>query len=198
MHRFRCSGHTLTELLVVLAILGATCLVMLPMTVSMAERTAIRSATARIRGLLVTTREEAIALQAHRGLRFMADGAGWQYAIYQDGDADGVRTADIASGVDTLVDGPWTIVSPRALATLMIPPGGLPHPDSGDVMPEGSRPVRFGNSSLCVFSSDGSSTPGTIYIAARSGNAAAVRCAGDGGRIRILHRTAGADDWIEE
>ena len=111
---------------------------------------------------------------------------GWNYAIYADGDNDGVLNEDIAKGIDKLEQGPEPLVSPRALATIGIPPRGLPDPDGGPRIGPEASPVQFNRSMLCSFASDGSGTPGSIYLRTVAGDAAVVRCSGAGGRISVL------------
>lgn len=189
-------GYTLVEIAVTAGALGLIACVTLPAMSSMLWRATMRGAMTRVHALMVMTQEDAIATQRNRAIKFIrtADGA-WSYAIYIDGDGDGVLNADIASGVDPLVDGPEVIADPRAMATIGIPPGGLPDPDGGPRLLPETAPVQFNRSTLCSFSPDGSGTPGSVYLSTLGGDAAVVRCSGEGGRISDLVLAAGGRKW---
>ena len=189
-------GYTLAEIVVTLGTLGIIACITLSATSSMLWRSTMRGAVVRVHSLLVMTQEDAVALQRNRAIKFLrgADG-GWSYAVYIDGDGDGVLNADIASGVDPLVEGPDVIVAPRAMATIGIPPQGLPDPDGGARLRPETAPVQFNRSTLCSFSADGSGTPGSIYLRTVGGDAAVVRCSGEGGRISVLLLDRGGRKW---
>lgn len=180
-------GYTLIDMLVTTALIGLLTSVSLVSLTDILWRSALRGAVVRIRGILSETKEDAVALRRGRAIKFLraADG-GWSYAVYTDGDGDGVLNEDIRKGVDPLVQGPDVLVPPRALATIGIPSSGVPDPDGGPrIRPEAS-PVQFNQSALCSFSADGSGTPGSIYLRTVAGDAAVVRCSGEEGQIRSL------------
>jgi prepilin-type N-terminal cleavage/methylation domain-containing protein len=180
-------GYTLIEMLVTVAVIGLFTTISLASLTNILWRAALRGAAVRIVGLMAMTREDAVALRRARAIKFLRErDGGWSYAIYADGDDDGVLNEDIAKGIDKLVQGPDQIVSPRALATIGIPPRGLPDPDGGARISPDASPVQFNRSMLCSFSADGSGTPGSIYLRTVAGDAAVVRCSGDGGRVSIL------------
>jgi prepilin-type N-terminal cleavage/methylation domain-containing protein len=188
-------GQSLAELLCVVAILGILAAFALPAWSRALERALLCDATARIEELLAVTREEAIALDHQRGVKFRRSGDRWTFAVYDDGDGDGIRNDDIDSGVDPLVHGPEPLLfCPSAIAA-GIPPGGLPDPDGGTRLTESNAPVQFNNSTICSFSRDGSATPGTVYLHARGGDAACIRSSGEGGALRVFFCRHGAASW---
>jgi prepilin-type N-terminal cleavage/methylation domain-containing protein len=180
-------GYTLVEMLVTVTIIGLFTTISLASLVDILWRSALRGAAIRICGLMANAQEDAVAMRRGRALKFLrgADGS-WSYAVYDDGDSDGVLNEDIATGIDVLVHGPEIIVSPQALATIGIPPTGLPDPDGGARLRPDASPVQFNRSMLCSFSADGASTPGSIYLRTASGDAAVIRCSGSGGRVSVL------------
>ena len=106
------------------------------------------------------------------------------YAVYLDGNRNGVRSADISDGVDP------EIHKEERLSDLF--PGvdfgavpGLPSVEPGSP-PPGDDPVRFGSTSMAVFSALGTSTPGSLYIRGRRDAQYAVRLFGQTGKIRVL------------
>jgi hypothetical protein len=110
------------------------------------------------------------------------DGSVW-YAVYQDGDGDGVRSADIDSGQDRLVSGPFLLTAGAPGVSVGINPGipALP-PEHGLLSGD---PVRFGSSDILSFSPIGTATPGTFYLAGDAAQAA-VRVTGGSARVRLM------------
>jgi prepilin-type N-terminal cleavage/methylation domain-containing protein len=180
-------GYTLVEMLVTVAIVGLFTTISLASLSNILWRAALRGAVVRICGLMAMTQEDAMAMRRGRAIKFLreADG-GWSYAVFTDGDDDGVRNDDIDRGVDVLVQGPDVLVSPRAMATIGIPARGVPDPDGGRRIGPDASPVQFNRSLLCSFAADGSGTPGSIYLRTVAGDAAVVRCSGEGGRVSVL------------
>jgi prepilin-type N-terminal cleavage/methylation domain-containing protein len=110
------------------------------------------------------------------------DGSVW-YAVYQDGDEDGVRSADILSGRDRLLSGPFPLSGGAPGVRVGINRGipALP-PERGELSGD---PVRFGSSDILSFSPFGTATPGTFYLAGDAGQAA-VRVTGGSARVRLM------------
>jgi prepilin-type N-terminal cleavage/methylation domain-containing protein len=180
-------GYTLIEMIVTVAIIGLFTTISLSSLCNILWRATLRGAVVRIVGIMAMTREDAVAMKRSRAVKFLrhADG-GWSYAIYEDGDNDGVLNEDISKGIDRLQQGPDLLVAPRAMATIGIPTGGLPDPDGGRRITPDASPVQFNRSLLCSFAADGSGTPGSIYLRTVAGDAAVVRCSGAGGRVSVL------------
>jgi len=189
-------GYSTMELAVSLAIFGIVAGIAVPAIVSLTQRAALRVGIARVYDLLRLTKEQAVSLAANRGIKFFRDEDGsWSYAVYDDGDGDGVLNADIESGVDPLVDGPEVLLPATGAATIGIPPDGVPDPDGGRRILPVAAPIQFNRSTICSFAMDGSSTPGSIYLRTVSGDAAVIRASGDGGRLTILLLAKGSSRW---
>jgi prepilin-type N-terminal cleavage/methylation domain-containing protein len=126
----------------------------------------------------------AVRSGAYTGIRFERhdDGTVW-YAVYQDGDGDGVRSADISSGRDRLVSGPFPLSGGAPGVSVAINPG-VPAPPPEHGLLEGD-PVRFGSSDILSFSPVGTATPGTFYLAGDASQAA-VRVTGGSARVRLM------------
>jgi prepilin-type N-terminal cleavage/methylation domain-containing protein len=105
------------------------------------------------------------------------------YAVYADGNDNGVRSADILAGDDTLVSGPFPLSGGAPGVRVAINPGipALP-PERGLLSGD---PVRFGVSDILSFSPLGTATPGTFYLAGDAGQAA-VRVTGGSARVRLM------------
>jgi len=126
----------------------------------------------------------AVRSSSYTAIRFERrdDDTVW-YAVYEDGDEDGVRSADIDSGRDRLVSGPFPLSGGAPGVRVGINPGipALP-PERGELSGD---PVRFGSSDILSFSPMGTATPGTFYLAGDAGQAA-VRVTGGSARVRLM------------
>jgi type II secretory pathway pseudopilin PulG len=126
----------------------------------------------------------AVSSSRYTAIRFERrdDGSIW-YAVYRDGNDDGVRSADILSGDDTLVSGPFPLSGGAPGVRVGINPGIPALPPDGGLL--SGDPVRFGVSDLLSFSPLGTATPGTFYLAGDAGQAA-VRVTGGSARVRLM------------
>jgi hypothetical protein len=153
----------------------------------------------RLRGaaFYLSSRVAQLRMQAvHRGtnvaLRF-SDVDPYAFQAFTDGDGDGVRSADIASGRDPAID--------RAEAIRDHFPGivfgfvpGCPLSD-GSAVPLGADPVRIGSSRLLAFTPGGTATSGTLYLRGRLEIGYAVVVLGATGRTRLLACAPSRGKW---
>ena len=105
-------------------------------------------------------------------------------AVYVDGNRNGVRTADISDGANPEIQKSERLVDLFPGVDFGAVPG-LPSVEPGSP-PPGEDPVRFGSSSMAVFTALGTSTPGSLYIRGRRDAQYAVRLFGQTGKIRVL------------
>ena len=135
-------------------------------------------------GRLGLVRVQAVARGAAIGLRFDQEPRAITFSVFQDGDGNGIRSADIQSGIDRLLE-PATALSDHF-------PGvdiGL-SPDS-----PATEPVQLGRTNLLTFTPNGTATSGTIYISDRAGVQWAVRILGATGRTRVLRYDPATRKW---
>jgi hypothetical protein len=126
----------------------------------------------------------AVRLNVYTAIRFEREGDGRaSYSVYADGNSNGVRSADIAAGVDRRIAGPLPLSGGAPGVHVGINPGvpKLP-PESGLLSGD---PIRFGPSDILSFSPLGTATPGTFYLAGDSAQAA-VRVNGGSARVRLM------------
>lgn len=114
--------------------------------------------------------------------------------LFTDGNGNGVRQRDIDRRVDAaLTTVEWLDVHARGVSLRINQPildvAGATELEAGD------DPVRIGNTSLVSFSPLGSSTSGTLYVAAPRGPQMAIRIYGATGRVRVLTFDAQARQW---
>lgn len=181
----RAHGYSLSEVLIVIAIVGLFASMILPACGTMLRRAALRAAAGELRAILHMARHRAIAKHVHVGVKFSLDGGEWQYALYEDGDGDGIRNNDIARGVDPRVTPPRPALRESRAATIGLLRRAIKDPD-GDPLKPTASPVQFNRSTLCSFSPFGESTPGTIYLTDRGNELYAVRVYGATAKIRSL------------
>ena len=139
------------------------------------ERSRTQAAARFLAARMTLARAQAVARAATVALRFV-DGD-QAFAVFVDGNRNGVRTRDIEAGTDREVD----------------PPVRLP-----DLFPGvGVAVAGVGASGILSFMPAGTATPGTIYLRGRDGTQAAVRIAGATGRTRVLIDNAVTGEFDE-
>ena len=158
----------------------------IPQTLAAVHRSRAVAAAQYLTGQMALARGRAVARSATVALRFEAAGADYTVAVYIDGNRNGVRTVDIQSGIDRLLDPPARLsqLFPRVAIALSDDEAG---PD----------PVHIGNTTLMSFTPTGTATSGTIYVRGADGSQFAVRVLGVTGRTRVLRRLP-SGTWIEQ
>ena len=182
-------GSSLLEAIVLIAVLAILVQFAAPTFVGWRARYQLRGAAET---LSLTTRRlqvAAVATGRAHGIAFSSSDAGlvWQEVV--DGDGDGIRRADLRSGIDRPL-GPTVRLESlypdvEAGRPVLVPPllGGSPGRDG----------VAFGRSSLLSCSPDRGTSSGTLYL--RAGDeAAALRSYGPTGCISLWWWQAGT--WI--
>ena len=138
-------------------------------------------------------RMEALRRNAQVAVRFEADGDDYLLAFYVDGNGNGVRSAEIASGADA-------VLRPRERLGQQFPGVGFGFEDDvpdldGSSSAGNSNPIRFGSSRMVSFSPTGTCSSGTVYLHGRGHRQLAVRVLGGTGRIRTWVFNFGIRQW---
>jgi type II secretory pathway pseudopilin PulG len=187
------SGYSLIELLLVLAAATTLASLALPLTSVSTDAGKARQAASFVATRLRLARQQAVARTATVGLVFDMVNGRWSVRMCADGNNNGVRRADIGSGVDRCLEGPHDLemmfpgVRVAVDGSLNGPAGEPPSPDA----------VRFGASDIASFSSSGSCTAGSLFLRSSRGVQYAVRVAGVTGRTRVLRYNPSAGSWDE-
>lgn len=193
----RQAGFSLIELLTVVSIIAIIALVSIPAFGSMRRQMAVRAASAQLRTIFQLARSRAIARGRNCGLKFVDVNGEWKFALYDDGDRDGVRNDDINRGVDTIVRAHQSVFPQSRIVTIGLL--GIPMRDpDGDPLRIDASPVAFNRSAICSFSAVGEATPGTIYLTDQGRNLWAVRVLGATARVRMLRYDRGAHRWLQQ
>ena len=193
------AGWTLVELLVSLAVIGLLAALSAPPLLRAASENRMRLAASEIASSLHMARAYAVRHSARVGLRFDTGGDGKvTWALYRDGDGDGVLARDVADGTDPLV----REAGFRRLGNAVrfgFPPGPAPR-DPGDRRRRLNRlddPIRFNRSDTASFDPLGTATPGTVYLTDGREHLVAVRVTNKTGKIRALRYDYATESWEE-
>ncbi len=186
-------GFTLVELLAVLALIATVAATTIPMLERAAADGRVRGAAFHLSARCGWLRLAAVHRNANVALRFEEVGASWEYRAYMDGDADGVRSADIADGRDVPVGDAERIEGRFRDVHFGFAPG-CPLIDGSPA--EGESPVRIGSARMLSFSNNGTASSGTLYLTGKPGAAAyAVVVLGATGRTRLLRCVPHTGGW---
>jgi hypothetical protein len=187
----------MTELALATAVFAALLVLIAPAAAHLKASVAVRSAAGEVTVALFRARAEALARGRLVGVKFRKSGDRHEWALYGDGNGNGVRSAEIASGVDPFlgVALPWTRndVMPGILKATAVPdPAGY-----GRFLDRLDDPIRFNASDICSFSPVGESTPGSVYLWDGPDRMAVVRVFGRSAKIRILTHRRGEPGWTK-
>ncbi|MGE5413027.1 MAG: Tfp pilus assembly protein FimT/FimU [Syntrophomonadaceae bacterium] len=166
-----------------------------PGVMRLREEVSLRSAVHEASVAFYLARSYAISRGRNVGLKFRRNGDRYEWALYADGNGNGVRTAEIASGVDRYlgISYPWTRndVFPGIMTGTRVPDPGSP----GRYLDRIDDPIRFNASDICSFSAMGESTPGSIYLWDRHDGMAVLRVYGETAKMRSLYYRRGERGW---
>lgn len=191
-------GHTLVELLLTTALMMTMAAVSVPLLERAWQEGRVRGAAFHLASRCAWLRMAAVQRGAHVALRFTSVGDSHTIQPFLDGDRDGVRSADIAAGRDPAL-GPPLAMEGLFPGTRFGFVSGCPLVD-GSAVPDGANPVRIGTSRMLVFTPDGASSGGTLYLRGPSpyGSGYAVVMLAATGRTRLLRCAAGSGKWRVE
>jgi prepilin-type N-terminal cleavage/methylation domain-containing protein len=177
-------GFSLVEMLVVVALIAVLAAMSFPIFRALTAEAHLLGAGRAFKTEFRLAHSMAVRRGVYTGIRFeRREGLGPVYAIYADGDDDGVRSADILAGIDTLVAGPFPLTGGAPGVSVSINPGTPSLPGESGLL--SGDPIRFGSSDILSFSPLGTATPGTFYLAGDSAQAA-VRVTGGSARVRLM------------
>ena len=190
-------GFQLLELVVVMAVMAVCAFMVAPPLLSISARLRVDLAAHELAAALHEARSLALRHSANVAVKFFPGEGRVQYACYRDGDGDGVRNADLATGVDPQITPLRLVAHWQGRLGFGFPPGRPPR-DPGDASRRLSRltdPVRFNDSDLASFGPLGTSTPGSLYVTDGRRELAVVRLLGLTGKVRVMRWDADADAW---
>lgn len=186
--------ETLIAVSVGAALIGSA----VPPLLDATARLRVRGAAEEIRGTFRLAQSFALRYDTNVGVKFreLPDGR-VTFALYRDGDGDGVLTADIDRGDDPELEPPRVLQHFGRSAGFGFPPGMVPRDPSDPRrrLTGLDDPIRFNGSNIASFSALGTSTPGSIYLSDRRSVLAAVRVLSRTAKTAIVFYDAKAERW---
>ena len=164
-----------------------------PMTTSALDEMRTSMAARYLEGRIMNARMLAVKRSASVALRFEAVGPGYAFAEYLDGNGNGVRSAEIAAGIDPQL-APRQSLHDEFPAVVFGLRAGVPDVDGARITAD-SDGIRIGSSRILTLGPDGTATSGTLYLHGRRGQYA-VRVLGATGRTRVLRFDTGTGRWL--
>ena len=186
------TGYSLVELLFALGLVATLGAMAVPQGVSTLDDAKTAGAARYIAGRLQQVRMAAAARAASVGMKFTLAGSQYVFGVYVDGNGNGVRSADISSGIDFELLAPERLTDRFSGVDFGALPG-LPAADPGGT-PPGTNPVRLGSSNIASFGPLGTATSGSLYIRGQHAQYV-VRLYGDTAKTRILKFDTRTNQW---
>ncbi len=134
-------GATVVELLVVSLVVAGLAALSAPVTASVIDASRVRHAASFLSARFRLARQQAVGLGANVGVVFDQTNGHWQVRVCRDGSGNGLRRADIQSGVDPCIDGPHDIAELFSAVDVAVD-AALRGPGGEAGSPE-SRPLRL-------------------------------------------------------
>lgn len=175
-------GFTLVEVLFTLGLIGVLTIVSVPQVLSSLSKSRGVAAARYVASRMALARAQAVSRSANVALRFTAGAGGTFVAVFMDGNANGVRMADIEADIDP-------VVSADVLLSDLFPGVQV------TLEPEGA--VAAGPSRLFSFTAMGTATSGSVYLRGPDGTQWAVRVLGTTGRTRVLRYSPADGGWTQ-
>ena len=189
------SGFTLIEILLAAALIVSLTTIALPFFDRVIEEHRAHAAARYLAGRFALARFEAVKRSTRVGLRFDGDGPTAAWTTYVDGNANGIRSRDIATGIDAILRPAERLADlfPGVVFGLhpSVPEIGTKTPSGG-----GRDPIRIGSSHIVTFTPIGTATSGTVYLCGRGVTQFAVRVLGVTGRTRVMWFDPGIREWV--
>ena len=177
-------GPSLVEIIVVVAILMVGAAVAAPTLRAYSVESQLLGVGRTFKLRFLRARSIATKKSVYTAIRFERRPEGTFYSLYVDGNSNGVLAADIRSGADSRIEGPFLLTSGAPDVRVAIDPGTPAIPPDSGVLDTGD-PIRFGPSDTLSFSPLGTATPGTFYRAG-VGAQGAVRVTPATARVRLM------------
>ena len=159
--------------------------VSIPVLTAGLERSRARAAARYLAAQMALVRTQAVTRSTTIALRFRRTPGGLLVSVHADGNGNGVRTREIESGTDPLLESPVRLEDLFPGVLIAVPPWF-----------EGSA-VELGSSELLSFTPSGTATSGTLSILGRDSSQFGVRVLGVTGRIRMLTFDRRINDWVD-
>jgi prepilin-type N-terminal cleavage/methylation domain-containing protein len=179
------AGYTLLEVLLAVSLACILGSIGIASVAASVNRSRGAAAARYLSTRAALARARAVGQSTTVALYFEQDSRGVKFSVVEDGNGDGVRTADIAQQIDRVV------AAPMHLADLF--PGA-----AIGLAPEtpATSAVALGGTMILSFSPNGTATSGSVYVVGRDQTQWAVRVLGITARARVLRYDRATGTWI--
>ena len=177
------SGYTLIEVVFGAALVAVLAAAAIPQLTAGVQRTRTVGAARYLASRLALARAQAVARSANVALLLSAADGTFIVGTYVDNNADGVRTRDIAAGIDTPIDVPVRLSNLFPHVTLFLN--------------DPAMTSTFDSSALMSFSPLGTASSRTLYLQGADRSEYAVRVLGATCRTRVLRLVASTGAWVD-
>jgi hypothetical protein len=158
-----------------------------PQALAAVDRSRTLSAVRYLASRMARARFQAVSRGATIALWFDTVAGDVPFAVYVDGNHNGVLTRDIRSGADAQVQPPVRLGDLFAHVAIALA-------DTGD----GSEPVQLsGGTRLLSFTPLGTATAGSVYVRGPDGSQFAIRVVGATARTRIVRYDDRRRSWVD-
>jgi prepilin-type N-terminal cleavage/methylation domain-containing protein len=188
-------GFSVPELMVAVSLILLLSAVAVPLVQATVVEARTWAGARHVAARLRLARMEALKRSAAVGLRFEPAGPDYRYSFYVDGNGNGIRSADIARGIDR------RLLFSERLADLF--PGvafgitaGVAPIEADPPLVAGSDPIRIGSNDILTFTPRGTATAGTLYLRGPANQQYAIRVLGSTARTRVLRFDRRLRQWI--
>ncbi len=176
------AGLTLLELLFVISIVLVLLATAVPALLTGLDDFRTRAAARYLSGQCYRTRAESLEQNVRIALRFQARGPDYAVGRFRDGNGNGVRTAEIALGIDPRLSADVTLAALFGGHVRFAIAPGVPLIDGGFA----ADPIRLSSGGLLTFAPNGTASSGSVYIRGAREAQYAVRVFGITGRTRVF------------
>lgn len=187
-------GATLVEAVVATGIAIVAIGISVPLVTAGRPEQQVVDAARFISGRIALARASAARRGAPVGILFTSGRDGVVFRSHVDSNGNGIRTSDIASGIDPPIDTGARLGDHFKGVRFGLSPV-VPPIDGGPPVGVDADPIRLGASDILSVSPLGTATSGTLYLRNREGHQAAVRILGATARVRIHQFDFRAGRW---
>jgi prepilin-type N-terminal cleavage/methylation domain-containing protein len=189
-------GHTLVEMLVVLALLATTLMVTVPFLADVRGAAELQVLSSRLAAEMYRARAYATMRGRTVSLVFERRGErGWRCFIAEDGDGDGVLRRDLDRGTDRIL-GEVLQLEGEVAGLGILAVAGVPDPNGrGFLRGNMEDPVRAGRGDIISFTPAATATPSSIYLTDHRARMRVLRVYGGTARVYSLAWRKGWQRW---
>jgi len=194
----RSSGSSLLEAVVILTLVTLVTGVGVPPLLRAHRSMVLGTAAHHLVSAVRSSRWMSITSGTGHGLHFQRRATGWVWFVVRDGNANGVRIAEVRDGVDPTLSGPHRLAAPAVGIDFGFASGGpFPRvPPASGLLSADEDPIRIGSRDLLAFGPDGGANSGTIYLSDGEREMMAVVIYGVTARLRVRRWRAAAGAWV--